>query len=79
MKFESLEKELTRALLHAFMFDKIVNKENIVDPVSDSRCRFSKQEFNNWFQHYPEIQNLYTTIIDMNNQNDLQMALRATC
>ena len=78
MKFELLEKELTKTLLHAFMFDKIVNKENIVDPTLDSRCTFSKQEFNNWFQYYPEIQNLYATIIDINNQNDLQAALQAT-
>ena len=28
MKFELLEKELTKTLLHAFMFDKIVNKDN---------------------------------------------------
>lgn len=47
MKFELLEKELTKTLLHAFMFDKIVNKENIVDPTLDSRCFFSEQEFNN--------------------------------
>lgn len=78
MKFEKLEEELTYLMLHAFIYDKIVNKEKIVDPTIDPRCRFTKQEFNEWTNCYSKIQELYDFVVNENRTNNLQEALRAT-
>lgn len=64
MLTEDLLAEIERIMLYAFLFHKIISKEEIVDIINNF---FTTEEYTNWIEQFPELSSIYksNTIINL--------------